>query len=198
MVTTPLRIGIAGTHSSGKTTLARRIEMELRATGLTVTRTGGLAKRAAALGFPKMTRHTTASTEWIIAAGAAAALEAELQAEIVIVDRTAHDALAYLRAAHQHRNDPLPAGDLNRLTTLADLHTRPVIYLATVLDPDLPLGTKGNDPDWTNADFRTAVDHQLHQTLDQQNIPHLRVPADGHQRAVQAAVEAALEATATA
>ncbi|AQZ62543.1 unnamed protein product [[Actinomadura] parvosata subsp. kistnae] len=75
--------------------MARRIEMELRATGLNVVRTGGLAKRAAELGFPKMTRHTAASTEWIITAGAAAVLEAELTADIVIVYRIAYDALGY-------------------------------------------------------------------------------------------------------
>ncbi|MBG0831573.1 hypothetical protein HS041_27955 [Planomonospora sp. ID67723] len=72
MVTTPVHLGIAGTHGTATTTLARRIEMELRAGGLTVARVSGLATRAAALGFAKMTRHTPASTEWIITSGAAA------------------------------------------------------------------------------------------------------------------------------
>ncbi|MFD0351724.1 hypothetical protein ACFQ0M_47870 [Kitasatospora aburaviensis] len=155
---------MAGTHSSGKTTLARRIEMELRATGLTVTRTGGLAKRAATLGFPKMTRHTLASTEWIITAGAAAVLEAELTADVVIVDRTAHDAIAYLRAAHQRRIEPLKGKDLNRLRTLANLHTRPAFYLATILNPALPSPptrgrtrtgrTTGSERLWTGSSTR--------------------------------------------
>ncbi|WP_199807967.1 hypothetical protein [Streptomyces sp. NRRL S-350] len=73
---TPLRLYIAGTHSTGKTTLARRIEMELRAVGITAARTGGFAKRAAGLGFPKMTRHAAAvevAVETITAAWAAAA-----------------------------------------------------------------------------------------------------------------------------
>jgi nicotinamide riboside kinase len=197
---TPLHIGIAGTHSSGKTTLARRIEMELRATGLTVVRTGGLAKRAAALGFPKMTRHTTASTEWIIAAGAAAVLEAELTAEVVIVDRTAHDAVAYLLAAHQHRSETLPTGDLARLMDLADLHTRhPAIYLATVLDPRMPLAVHtGKDPDWENTHFRHAVDERLHTLLAERRTEHRPVPSDDHATAVRAAVEAVLEATVAA
>ncbi|GAA2842178.1 AAA family ATPase [Kitasatospora aburaviensis] len=199
MVTTPLHIAIAGTHSSGKTTLARRIEMELRATGLTVTRTGGLAKRAATLGFPKMTRHTLASTEWIITAGAAAVLEAELTADVVIVDRTAHDAIAYLRAAHQRRIEPLKGKDLNRLRTLANLHTRPAFYLATILNPALPLATHpGKDPDWEDDRFRTAVDRKLHQTLEESDVPYLRVPSHDHATAVQAAVRAILEATVTA
>lgn len=196
---TPLHIGIAGTHHTGKTTLARRIEMELRATGLTVTRTGGLAKRAAALGFPKMTRHTTASTEWIITAGAADVLQAELAADIVIVDRTPHDAIAYLLAAHRNRNEPIPPTELDRLLLLAGLHTRPAIYLATVLDPAIPLATPaGKDPDWTDTAFRKDVDRQLHQLLDDRGIAHLAVGSDDHAQGVRAAVEAIANATVTA
>ncbi|MET9611746.1 hypothetical protein [Kitasatospora indigofera] len=106
---TPLRLYVAGTHSTGKTTLARRIEMELRATGLTASRTGGFAKRAAELGFPKMTRHTAQSTAWIINATSNAALEAELEADVVIMDRTPYDALAYYLAAVQRRKErPTP------------------------------------------------------------------------------------------
>ncbi|GAT67034.1 hypothetical protein PS9374_02687 [Planomonospora sphaerica] len=37
MVTVTARLEITGTHGTGTTTLARRIEMELRATGLSVT-----------------------------------------------------------------------------------------------------------------------------------------------------------------
>ncbi|MDI5974058.1 AAA family ATPase [Streptomyces sp. SL13] len=196
---TSLHIGIAGTHHTGKTTLVRRIEMELRATGLIVTRTGGLAKRAAALGFPKMTRHTTASTEWIITAGAADVLQAELAADVVIVDRTPHDAIAYLLAAHQHRNEPIPPAELDRLVLLADLHNRPAVYLATVLDPAIPLATPaGKDPDWTDTAFRTNVDRRLHQLLDDRGIDHLTVPGDGHAQAVRAAVETITTAAVTA
>ncbi|MFE0420117.1 hypothetical protein [Streptomyces tendae] len=61
--TNPLRIAVLGTHSTGKTTLLKRIEMELRGHGLTVARTGRLGKRAAAAGLPKMQHHTVQSTE---------------------------------------------------------------------------------------------------------------------------------------
>lgn len=44
MVSAPIHLGIAGTHGTNTTTLARRIEMELRGTGLSVARIGGLAK----------------------------------------------------------------------------------------------------------------------------------------------------------
>ncbi|MBN6034188.1 hypothetical protein [Amycolatopsis sp. 195334CR] len=134
-----IQTGLAGTHATGKSLLADRIEMELRSTGISVQRTGGLAKRAAALGFPKMNRHTATSTEWIITAGAAIVLEAELDADVVLIDRTAHDALAYYTAALALRGEHPEPDDLTRLQTLASLHTHRLhVLLATVLDPDAP------------------------------------------------------------
>ncbi|TQF01334.1 AAA family ATPase [Kitasatospora acidiphila] len=195
---TPLRLYIAGTHSSGKTTLARRIEMELRATGITVARTGGFAKRAADLGFPKMTRHTAQSTAWIISATSAAILEAELAADVVIVDRTQYDAVAYYLAALQHRGEHPDSEALSRLTGLAQLTCpRPTAFLATVLDPQLPLTVHpGKDPDWTDAAFRQGVDEQLHRTLNAHTVAHIPVPATGHAAAVEAAVETIVTAWA--
>ncbi|WP_405008320.1 AAA family ATPase [Kitasatospora purpeofusca] len=189
---TSLRLYIAGTHSTGKTTLARRIEMELRATGITVQRTGGFAKRAAELGFSKMTRHTARSTAWIINTTSAAVLEAELTADVVIVDRTPYDALAYYLAALQHRGEQPDPEVLSRLTGLAQLafFPHPAVFLATVLDPNLPLAAHpGKDPDWTDPAFRRGVDEHLHRTLNAHTVPHIPVPADGHGPAVEAAVE---------
>lgn len=84
MVTTPLRIGITGTHSMGKTMLMRRIEMELRALGLRVARTHGLGKRAASVGLPKMHHHTATSTEWIITTGIADELAGTVHADVIL------------------------------------------------------------------------------------------------------------------
>ncbi|MCX4751609.1 ATP-binding protein [Kitasatospora sp. NBC_01287] len=197
---TPLRLYIAGTHSSGKTTLARRIEMELRATGITVVRTGGFAKRAAELGFPKMTRHTAQSTAWIINTTSAATLEAELTADVVIVDRTPYDALAYYLAALQHRGEHPDPEALSRLTGLAQLACpRPAVFLATVLDPALPVAVHpGKDPDRADTAFREAVDQQLHRALKAYHVPHIPVPGDGHAAAVEAAVETIASAWAAA
>ncbi|MFD3912755.1 AAA family ATPase [Streptomyces sp. NPDC058603] len=113
MVTTPqpIRIGIMGTHSTGKTTLLKRIEMELRAHGTPVARTGRLGKRAALTGLPKMQHHTAASTEWIITQGIAdeIAATAHLNSEpiqVVLADRAAWDALAYFHAAEEWSQEP--------------------------------------------------------------------------------------------
>ncbi len=40
MVSAPIAIGIGGTHATGKTAHARRIEMEPRSAAYTVTHTG--------------------------------------------------------------------------------------------------------------------------------------------------------------
>lgn len=187
-----IQIGLAGTHATGKSTLADRIEMELRSTGISVQRTGGLAKRAATLGFPKMNRHTATSTEWIITAGAANVLEAELDADVVLIDRTAHDALAYYTAALALRGEHPEPDDLTRLQTLAALHTHRLhVLLATVLDPHAPFTTPpGKDPAYTNPTFRALVDQHLHLHLADHHIEHQAVPQSGHSEAVAATVAA--------
>ncbi|MEU8203389.1 hypothetical protein [Streptosporangium sp. NPDC049046] len=199
MVTSSIHLGIAGTHGTDTTHLARRVEMELRAVGLTVTRVGGLAKRAADLGFPKMTRHTLTSTEWIIAFGTAAVLEAELTSDVVIADGTAHTALAYYLAAVEHRGQlPAPA-DLDRLTALTELHTsRQALILATVLDPAAPFDTPaGKDPDYSDTAFRARVDRHLHKILIEQRPDYLPVPRPEHAVAVRTTVAAILDTLET-
>ncbi|WP_329423575.1 hypothetical protein OG339_24250 [Streptosporangium sp. NBC_01495] len=191
----PLHVGIAGTHGTDTTTLARRIEMELRATGLSVARIGGLARQAAGRGFPKMTRHTTASTEWIITYGAAAALEAELTADVVIVDGTAHTALAYYLAALRHHGRQPSPDDLDHLTALVRLHTRrQVLIMATVLDPAAPFEADlGKDSDYPDAAFRAVVDQQFHRLLTDQRPDYLAVFPLDPAPAVHVAVTAIME-----
>lgn len=96
MVKTPVRIGVTGAHSTGKTVLLRRIERELRAEGVRVARTGRLGRRAADIGLPKMHEHTALSTEWIMTQGIADEIAAAAQgADVVMADRAVIDALAY-------------------------------------------------------------------------------------------------------
>ncbi|MFI5534146.1 hypothetical protein ACIA8O_36980 [Kitasatospora sp. NPDC051853] len=179
MTTTPVTVGLAGTHHTGKTTLARRIEMELRGLGYTVTRTSGLARRAADLGFPKMLNHTVASTEWIMAAGAADALAAGIGADVVLMDRTPHDALAYLLAARDLRSELTDGAELEVLGLLADIHTRHhTLLIATVLDPALPLGEHPRkDPAYLDQTFRAAVDEHLHHLVADGEVKDRLLPA---------------------
>ena len=192
MVTTPIYLGISGAHATGKTTIARRIGMELRAEGISVTRSSGLASRAAEIGFPKMTRHTAASTEWIITASAAAAIEAGRMAEVVLVDGTPINALAYFLAALRHRGEEGEPETLQRLTGTATLLVTPhLLHLVTVVDPAVPLaGVPGKDPDYLNPKFRSSIDEYLHAVIDDVALKHMPVDPAHPDEAVHATVEA--------
>lgn len=169
---TAIRIGILGTHSTGKTVLMRRIEMELRALGIATARTGGLGKRAAELGLPKMHHHTEVSTEWILTAGIAAELQANVYADVVLADRAAPNALAYYTAALEHRGEMPELASVERLGLLVATQTPQYdLLLATVLDSSAPVQEKHD----YNPQFRELVDRHVHQLLDEQRIAHFRV-----------------------
>ncbi|MEU0942290.1 AAA family ATPase [Streptomyces canus] len=189
----PHRIAVLGTHSTGKTMLLRRIEMELRGHGLTVARTGRLGKRAAAAGLPKMQHHTVQSTEWVIAQGIIDETNATAQgAEVVLIDRAAHDAIAYLEAAMAHRAETPPRLERERLLTLASTQLPKYdLLFATVLDERVPVDTS-HDYD---AAFRRLVDDRVHRLLANDSIPHQRVTSDpdSQANAVEMAVQLCLK-----
>ncbi|MFH9677671.1 AAA family ATPase [Streptomyces sp. NPDC017405] len=189
----PVRIGILGAHSTGKTLLLRRIEMELRSHGLTVARTGRLGKRAAAAGLPKMDRHTAESTEWIIAQGVADEIAARASgAEAVLVDRASYDALAYWHAALEYRAERAPRRECDRLLTLASTQLpKYKLLFATVLDENVPLD-RGHAYD---PGYRRLVDRHVHHLLQGENIPHQRVTSDpdSQDHAVHVAVQLCLK-----
>ncbi|NEA48432.1 AAA family ATPase [Streptomyces sp. SID10815] len=181
MVTTPVRIGVLGTHSTGKTTLLKRIEMELLGHGVSVARTGRLARRAAGIGLPKTHQHTAASTEWIIAQGIADEIAAAAQgAQVVLADRAPLDALAYLHAAVEYRADHLHRREKGRLRLLVSTQLPKYhLLLATVLDPDVPVD-EGHDYD---SRYRKLVDRHVHELLADDAVPHTRVTSDAASQA---------------
>lgn len=193
MVTSaPIRIGVLGTHSTGKTMLCQRIEMELRGNGITVARTGRLGKRAAQAGLPKMQHHSALSTEWIVAQGIADEVSAVAQgAEVVLVDRVPLDAIAYWYAACAFRAETPPRLERERLLTLATTQVPKYdLLFATVLDESMPVDT-GHDYD---AGFRRLVDQHVHRLLANDNILHQRVTSDpdSHAHAVDIGVQRCL------
>ncbi|MEU1484508.1 AAA family ATPase [Streptomyces sp. NPDC005752] len=177
---TPLRIGVMGAHSTGKSLLMRRIEMELHGQGIPVARTGNLGRRAALVPLPKMQHHTLASTTWVIATGIADEIAAWARLEkgpvqVVLADRACWDALAYFRAALEWRQQTAPRAEREALHQLAHAHGRTYdLLLATVLDPDVPVESKHDyDPR-----YRTLVDRHTHDFLREENIRHVRVTSD--------------------
>lgn len=194
MVKTPVRIGVTGAPSTGKTLLLRRIEMELRAQGVRVARTGRLGRRAADIGLPKMHRHTATSTEWIMAQGIADEIAAGTQGtDVVLADRAAIDALAYYFAALDFRGEAADPGEASRLRLLAGTqHAKYNLLMATVLDESVPAESRHpHEPR-----YRTLVDLHLHNLLVTENITHLRVTRNAHDEglAVQQPVHAGLRA----
>ncbi|MER6684590.1 AAA family ATPase [Streptomyces olivaceoviridis] len=189
----PLRIAALGTHSTGKTTLLKRIEMELRGHGLTVARTGQFGRRAAAAGLPKMQRHTVQSTEWIIAQGIVDEINAAVQgADVVLIDRAAHDAIAYFEAAMAFRSETPPRLERERLLALACTQLPKYdLLFATVLDDTMPVDTSHN----YDANFRRLVDEGVHRLLANDVIPHQRVTSDpdSQAHAVDVAVQLCLQ-----
>ncbi|MFF7451584.1 MULTISPECIES: AAA family ATPase [unclassified Streptomyces] len=177
----PRRITILGTHSTGKTTLLKRIEEELRGHGLTVARTGQLGRRAAAAGLPTLHHHTAQSTEWIIAQGVLDETTAAAQGtDVVLIHRAAHNAIAYFEAAMAHRAETPPRLERERLLTLAATQLPKYdLLFATVLDETLPI-----DPSHDyDAHFRRLVDERVHRLLANDAIPHQRVTSDPHSQA---------------
>ncbi|MFD4241162.1 AAA family ATPase [Streptomyces sp. NPDC058525] len=187
-MTNPIRLAVAGTHSTGKTTLLRRLEMELRATGRTVARTpASFAAKAAELGFPKLQNQTPECTEWIIAASAAAAVEATLTADVVLVDRSAVDPVAYYMAALERSGQEPDPAVMDRLVGLVKAQTATYDHLvATILDPSIPLGdTRDRD-----LEYRAAVDRNVHSLIHSLNLPHKKITsADFEGDAVAVLVE---------
>lgn len=202
MVTTdqPIRIGVMGTHSTGKTMLLKRIEMELRAHGIPVTRTGRIGRRAATIGLPKMQNHTAASTEWVITQGIADELAAAAQldpapVQVVLADRAALDALAYFHAAQEWRSEHPNRLERERLRLLAFTQAPKYdLLLATVLDTALPVAPK-HDYD---ARYRVLVDQYTHRILGEDAVVHQRVTSDplSQARAVERALETCLKGSA--
>ncbi|MFD9503472.1 AAA family ATPase [Streptomyces sp. NPDC060035] len=193
----PIRVGVMGTHSTGKTMLLKRIEMELRAHGVPVTRTGRIGRRAAHIGLPKMQKHTEASTEWVIAQGIADELAAAAQldpgpAQVVLADRAALDALSYFHAAQEWRTEHPNRLERERLRLLAFTQAPKYdLLLATVLDTAVQVEPK-HDYD---ARYRILVDQHTHRILAEDALSHQRVTSDpdSQARAVERALEICLK-----
>lgn len=91
------KIGIAGTHSTGKTTFLNELEAKIRSLGLRVNRVSDIGSQAAEAGFPILRDHTLESTLWIMSQGVANELKAGLDCDVLLVDRPIPDAISISR-----------------------------------------------------------------------------------------------------
>ena len=172
-----VKIAIAGTHSTGKSTLFENVARKFRDQGRKVTRVGDLAIEARAHGFPILREHTFASTLWIMTRGINLELEACITSDIVLVDRPVPDALGYLVAALKFRHQHLTPFETEYLEILSKRHalTYQCIFKTTI-DQARPIDDKKvRDMDTI---FRSQVDIELESIFSNLEIPFEHVSVD--------------------
>lgn len=185
-----MKIAVAGTHSTGKTTFLTRLRHLLETAGYHVASVGDQAAAARDHGFPILREQTATSTLWIVTTGIAAELAAARRADIVLVDRPITDALAYHLAAHTWRGDiPDPATS----AFLADIGrhhaaTYDLVY-RTVVDPALGIADDGHRD--TDPTYRRHVDDAITALHDRLGMTTVPLPSTGHTAAVRHALQLA-------
>lgn len=153
-----LKIGIAGTHSTGKSTLLNSIQTRLEAKGLRVAIVSDLARAARDAGFPILIQQTEDTALWIMAEGMRREAAAALTNDVILVDRAIFDALGYLEAALQVTDRPRDEERHPILRDVARSYARDYdLLVITTLDEALPLGP-GRDP---NEEFRHAAGQRI-------------------------------------
>ncbi|MGH8906954.1 MAG: AAA family ATPase [Egibacteraceae bacterium] len=183
-----VKIAVAGTHSTGKTTFIATLERGLTELGYAVAKVTDLGRQAAERGFPILHNHTPRSTLWIMTRGISLELEAEHRSDVVLVDRPVPDALGYYRAALTCRDEQPPPVWRDYLSRLARDHAATYdLIFKTELDATIPLGD--DKPRDTDLRFRMLVDHAITAVLIDLAIPYHGLPPAGHPLAVRLALD---------
>lgn len=172
-----VKVGIAGTHSTGKSTFLEQLNDHLARDGARIGRVGDLATAARDRGFPILTEHNFDSTLWIMAEGMRQEAEAALVNEVILVDRPVFDALGYLYAALEISGRSLPDRQLDELRAIAVAHAGDYdLLVMTELDPVIRLG-EGRD---RNHDFRIAAGSKIRMIADEAGLePFILTSANG-------------------
>lgn len=158
-----LKVGVAGTHSTGKTTLLSSLKGRLVDEGLRVTVVKNLARAARDAGFAILTQQTEDTALWIMSEGIRRESSATLISDVILVDRAIFDALGYLEAALQvtgrsrdERRHPILEGISRSYARDYDL------LVITKLDEAIPLG-QGRD---TDEQFRRVAGERILEFAD--------------------------------
>ena len=158
-----LKIGVFGTHSTGKTSFLVKVKEALSRERVSAIRIPGLALEAEKLGFPILRNHTFESTLWLMTKCITLELE-DRESSALLVDRPPVDALGYLLAAVDYRRETLPQGEREYLYDLARHHSMRYDFIAySKLDPTKPVdNSKPRDSDKV---FRQLVDEKFQEML---------------------------------
>lgn len=180
-------VGVAGTHSTGKSTFMAAVRDALEAHGVTVASVADKATNCREAGFGILRDHTFESTLWIMSSVIRAELEAGRNANVVLVDRPVPDALGYLEAALATQARIISPDERRYLYALARHHSqRYTLLFKTVLDPAVALGPE-RDPDLI---FRALVDEKINAALVEANVKHLMLERDQTEAAVRTVLRA--------
>lgn len=158
-----IKVAVAGSHSTGKTTFLQRAQRALKDAGHTVAYVHDSAADAQELGFPILTGHNFGSTAWLMARAIQSESEAALKHDVILVDRPVHDALGYLLAALQYSERSIAPDQMRTLETICEgWATQYDLLFLTSIDPSIPLG-EGRDPD---LGFRTLASEKVRDVIE--------------------------------
>lgn len=172
-----MKIGVAGTHSTGKTTLLDFVAKRLAEAGYSTKRVSDLASAARDAGFPILRDHTFASTLWIMSRGISEELAAALRCDVLLVDRPVPDALGYLFAALSHRDETIPEVEMDYLRTLTRLHGRTYDALFKT-QPDPTRGIADDKVRDKDAQFRALAADGIDRVFAELGLPSVLLPVD--------------------
>ncbi|MGR3549636.1 AAA family ATPase [Pseudooceanicola sp.] len=157
-MTRTVKIAVAGTHSTGKTTFMEELKRRMINAGLNVAYVHDSAAEARAAGFPILRCHTFESTAWLIAQAIRLETVAALEAAVILIDRPVPDAFGYLIAALRTTGRSIDQDRLSRLEGICEAWVKEYdLIFVTRLDKNIPIG-QGRDDD--NV-FRAAADEAV-------------------------------------
>jgi len=184
----PLTIGITGPHLTGKSTFISRLALELRRNGYQVATIAALVERAQRLGIPILHNHSWASTMWFITRGISDELEAWVHADVILVNGAVPDALAYYRAALEHRGEEPRPTEIDQLESLVRSHSSNYnLLFRTTLETN----TTGGEAD--DEEFRRLADRWVRRVAESLEVTNVPVPSPDHDTALELAISYVIE-----
>jgi hypothetical protein len=172
------KVGVAGTHSTGKSTFIRTLKQRLEELGVRSGTVSDLATAARSLGFPILRDHTFESTAWIVTRGIALELETGMHERVVLVDRPVPDALGYLRAALKSRQGTIEPEQKRYLEEIVKLHSPSYQrLLLTTVDTSIPIDLSQERD--TDPVFRQRAAEEIALVFHELRLPFDPLPSEG-------------------
>lgn len=163
-------IGIAGTHSTGKTTYFNELIKRAEDMGIKAVRVGDFATDCRNSSLPILENHTFESTLWIIASVIKSEIEAGINADLVLVDRPVVDAIGYLNAALEIQGREISLDEREYLESLVKFHSKRYdLILQTELDETIELGEGRPE----NMKFRKLAAVNISTAFNDLKIQHI-------------------------